>query len=87
MRDYALHQAQVAGSIAGTGIVEKFIRNWLARKAVRRLENLDDHLLRDIGASRNDIRWAASLPLTRNAVLALQERQREQMTKAADHGV
>lgn len=87
MRDYALHQAQVAGNIAGTGIVEKLLRNWLARRAVRRLQDLDDHLLRDIGARREDIRWAASLPLNTNAALALQERQMEQMTKASRHAV
>lgn len=87
MRDYALHQAQVAGNMPGAGLIEKLLRNWLARKAVRRLERLDDHLLRDIGASREDIRWAAGLPLSANAALALQERQREHMAKAAYHGV
>lgn len=87
MRDYALHQAQVAGNMPGAGLIEKLLRNWLARKAVRRLERLDDHLLRDIGASREDIRWAVSLPLSANAALALQERQREHLAKGANHGV
>ena len=87
MRDYALHQAQTAGNLPGTGILEKLLRNWLARKAVRRLQDLDDHLLRDIGASREDVRWAASLPLSHNSALALEERQRERMAKDGSYVV
>ena len=87
MRDYALHQAQTAGNLPGAGILEKLLRNWLARKAVRRLQDLDDHLLRDIGANREDIRWAASLPLSHNPALALEERQRERMAKDGSYVV
>lgn len=87
MRDYALHQAQVSGSIAGTGIVERLLRNWLARKAVRRLAQLDDHLLHDIGANRDDVLWAGRLPLSTNAALALQERQREHQLKGFRHAL
>jgi hypothetical protein len=77
MRDYALHQAQVSGSLPGAGLFENLIRNWLARRAVRRLEYLDEHLLRDIGATRDDVVWASHLPLNRNAALALDERTRQ----------
>jgi uncharacterized protein YjiS (DUF1127 family) len=76
MRDYALHQAQIAGSLPGAGLLENLIRNWLARRAVRRLQDLDGHLLRDIGATTDDVRWAATRPLTENAALALDERIR-----------
>jgi hypothetical protein len=34
----------------------------------------DDYLLRDIGVTRQDVRWASRLPLTVNAALALEER-------------
>ncbi len=85
MRDYALHQAELSGSLSGAGILERLYQNWQARRAVRRLERLDDHLLRDIGARREDIHWAASLPLSTNAVLALQERQLEKLAKDAHH--
>jgi hypothetical protein len=40
------------------------------------MEAFDDHMLRDIGVVRGDIRWAAGLPLTVNAALALDERSR-----------
>jgi hypothetical protein len=34
----------------------------------------DDRLLRDIGVERNEVQWAAALPLTLNAALALEDR-------------
>ncbi len=85
MRDYALHQAQVSGELPGAGLLENLIRHWQARKAVRRMEGLDDHLLRDIGVSREDVIWAGHLPLSRNAALALDERTRLAKVKVPRH--
>jgi uncharacterized protein YjiS (DUF1127 family) len=83
MKDYAFHQAQVSGSLPGAGLLENLIRNWLARKAVRRMESFDDHLLRDIGLTRDDVHWAAGLPLSQNAALSLDERTRLGISKHA----
>jgi uncharacterized protein YjiS (DUF1127 family) len=55
----------------------RFAENWQARKAVRKLLNMDDFMLRDTGTSRGDVEWAAGLPLTVNAALALEERSRK----------
>lgn len=74
MRDYVLTRAISLGD-AGTGLsIARRFRNWLARRSVGRLEAYDDHMLRDIGVAREDIAWAAGLPLTVNAALALEER-------------
>ena len=74
MRDYALNRAESFGEAKGTSFLGRILRNWRARQAVTRLDTYDDFLLRDIGVTRDDIRWAAGLPLTRNAALALEER-------------
>lgn len=44
------------------------------RAAFGNLMRLDDHLLDDIGVSREEVEWAARLPLARNAARALRER-------------
>jgi uncharacterized protein YjiS (DUF1127 family) len=74
MRDYALHRARSAEATGSLSLLWNLIRNWRARRAVSRLDALDDYLLRDIGVTRSDVRWAAGLPLSVNAALELEER-------------
>jgi uncharacterized protein YjiS (DUF1127 family) len=69
--------ATSARNIASEGILARAIDNWRARRAVSSLLKLDDHILGDMGASRVDVTWAASLPLSVNAALALEERVRQ----------
>jgi uncharacterized protein YjiS (DUF1127 family) len=73
MRDFALNEAIFRGEI-GSPRVATLWRNWKARRAVARLEDLDEHLLADIGVTRAEVLWAKNLPLTVNAALALEER-------------
>jgi uncharacterized protein YjiS (DUF1127 family) len=68
--------ATSARNIASEGILARAIDNWRARRAVASLLKVDDHILRDMGADRADVTWAASLPLSVNAALALEERVR-----------
>jgi uncharacterized protein YjiS (DUF1127 family) len=74
MRDYALHRAEATGEFPALSLAKRLLRNWKARRRVVSLEDYDDHILNDIGVTRVDIRWAAGLPLTMNAALALEER-------------
>ena len=74
MRDYALNHASSFGDAGQGSFLGRIIRNWVARRAVARLDTYDDYMLRDIGVSRGDVRWASGLPLTVNAALALEER-------------
>lgn len=74
MRNYALHRAKSLGEFGFVSFLRRAFRNWTARRAIARLEQFDDHMLRDIGVKRDDVRWAAGLPLSVNAALALEER-------------
>ena len=81
MRDYALSRAHAAESTGSDSMLGRLIRNWRARRAVARLDRLDDRLLRDIGLTREDLQWAAGLPLTVNAALAMDERARRRQRR------
>ena len=58
------------------------IRWWKSRRQLMRLVDTDDHLLMDIGVSRDDVRWALDLPFSHDPgrelqVRALRNRARE----------
>jgi uncharacterized protein YjiS (DUF1127 family) len=74
MRDYALNRAHSLQEGNGFSIFSRLWRNWQARRQVASLETYDDYMLRDIGVTRDEVQWAAGLPLTINAALALEER-------------
>ena len=77
MRDYALHNAAAFDEAEGMSVISRLVRNWRARRSVSRLEAYDDYMLSDIGVTRDDVIWAAGLPLTVNSALALEERSRK----------
>lgn len=74
MRDYALNHARSFEAEGPTSLLGRLVRNWKARRAVSQLDRFDDFLLRDIGVTREEVGWAAGLPLSVNAALALEER-------------
>lgn len=76
MRNYALHQAEQQSALS-TGLIGRLWANWQARRAVARLAELDDHLLRDIGMNRHAIKVAMATSLSENAVLRLETSLRE----------
>jgi len=78
MRNYALHRAASLGEFGALSFLRRTFRNWVARRAIAKLEEFDDYMLNDIGVQRGDIRWAAGLPLSVNAALALEERSLRQ---------
>ena len=48
-------------------------RNWKTRRHIRRLQDLDDRILDDIGVTYDEVVWASHLPLRINAALALEK--------------
>ncbi|MEP7173585.1 MAG: DUF1127 domain-containing protein [Aestuariivirga sp.] len=74
MRDYAMNQALSRGEYGIVYFLRRVTRNWKAKRRIAALANFDDYMLRDIGITRDEVQWAAGLPLTVNAALALEER-------------
>jgi uncharacterized protein YjiS (DUF1127 family) len=73
MREYALSRAESLGELS-TSWLSRVYRNWKARRRIAQFEHFDDFLLADIGVTRDEVRWASSLPLSINAALALEDR-------------
>ena len=74
--EYIEARAGALGEITTFLNLGALFRHWQARRSVRHLASLDDYVLEDIGLKRSDVEWAERVPLTRNAVLALEERVR-----------
>jgi uncharacterized protein YjiS (DUF1127 family) len=71
----------IAGQTGSTGILatilDKAFAAFSALKNRRRLAvltDLDDHLLADLGVSRDDVRWALDLPFSYDPGVELQKR-------------
>ena len=63
MREYILTQAQNVDRTHAFSAVRRIVRNWWKRRSLRKLEDLDDHMLMDIGLSRVELISAQKLPL------------------------
>ena len=74
MRDYVLNQAISQGEFGLVSFLRRVARNWKAKRRIAALGNFDDYMLQDIGITRDEVQWAAGLPLTVNAAVALEER-------------
>ena len=64
--------------------IENWFKAWGRRRRLLRLLDYDDHMLEDIGYTRDDLLWAAQQPLKVDARLILQqqrERQRARLKK------
>ena len=73
MRDYALTLANGFEQASGN-LVSRLWTNWKARREISHLSQFDDYMLRDIGVSREDVNWAADLPISVNPGVALEQR-------------
>jgi uncharacterized protein YjiS (DUF1127 family) len=74
MREYALHQASQEFHGLLFGNLRRGVKNWLKRRMLRQVQDLDDYILRDIGLSREDVNQALDLPLAYDPILELERR-------------
>jgi len=76
MHEYLEDRAGALGELTSVLNLGALWRHWQAHRSVRHLASLDGHVLRDLGLTRDDVEWAEKVPLTQNAVLALDDRVR-----------
>lgn len=71
MRDYILNQAETAGKTFAFPALHRMIGNWRKRRQLRQLEQLDDHVLMDIGLTRDELIRVQRVPLALDPVSEL----------------
>jgi uncharacterized protein YjiS (DUF1127 family) len=73
MREYALNQSdqEFYGLIGG---LRRSVSNLLKRRTLRSVHDLDDHILKDIGVSRDQVASVLRLPLQYDPIVELQRR-------------
>jgi uncharacterized protein YjiS (DUF1127 family) len=82
MRDYAVTRAATESSLALT--LSGLIENWRARREAVRLLSADERDLGALGLTREDVRWAMTLPYRDNLRLALEDRSFHRARRDAD---
>lgn len=71
MRDYMLHQAEMRDQTYVFPKLHRLLRAWRARRQLRALEQLDDHVLKDIGLTRSQVARSLRLPYDLDPVAEL----------------
>lgn len=64
MRDFVLFQAEAVERSRPFPLLRRLISNWRKRRHIKELEQLDDHVLNDIGLTRADIQAVLTQPLS-----------------------
>ncbi|WP_409523900.1 hypothetical protein [Nitrincola sp. MINF-07-Sa-05] len=65
--------------------LENWFRAWSRRHRLLRLLEYDDHMLEDMGYTRQDLLWAAEQPLRVDARLVLQQQREKQRALLKKH--
>lgn len=76
MRNYALHQARQTEAPSIATLLHRLLQNWKARREIAHLSRFDDHMLRDIGLTRQSLRTAMNVSLSDDPYALLETRRR-----------
>ena len=71
MRDYILTQAASVDRTFTFPALHRIVANWRKRRQLRQLEQLDDHVLMDIGLTRDELIRVQRSPLGVDPVMEL----------------
>jgi len=75
MREFVVQQSLTRQSYGGFSVVVRMFRNWRMQKTYRHMQGLEDHMLRDIGLSREDLRQLMAMPLDADVAWELERRR------------
>jgi len=76
MREYMMHQAQSLSGTFAFATLRRVVLTWWQRRFLRKLRDLDDYLLADIGITRDDLEEVLRMPLTLDPVWECVRRSR-----------
>ena len=62
MREYIQHEAQSRAPMGLLGHIKRAYSRWQMRKVLRKLNQLSDHQLHDIGLTRLELTWLIAQP-------------------------
>lgn len=85
MRDYALTQATGRDHASVFSGLYRLIINWRRRRTLRKLIELEDHMLRDIGVPRAELYRLMKLPLSIDPLWELERQSRVRVSKGVMH--
>ncbi len=81
MTDQTLSRAEGLGLTRSFSGLRRLATNWMKRRRLYRVYDLDDHLLDDIGYTRPDVFAALHLPLSVDPVGELHRRAQARRTR------
>lgn len=81
MTDHSLSRAESLGLTQSFSGLRRLATNWMKRRRLYKVYDLDDHLLDDIGYSREEVFTALHLPLTVDPVWDLNRRAQARRTR------
>lgn len=63
MRDYILTESTSRDSTFAFAKLRRVVRNWMFKRTLKALQQLDDHMLGDVGLARHELHHLTALPL------------------------
>lgn len=85
MREYVRRQAEFHDGTFAFARLRRAFRNWLARRYLRRLEQLDDYILADIGLTRDDLTYGQRLPIEVDPIAELVRHRDTRVARGVRH--
>lgn len=81
MTDHTLSRAEGLGFTHSFSGLRQLASNWMKRRRLYRVYDLDDHLLEDTGYAREDVFTVLHLPLSIDPVWELNRRAQAKRTR------